>query len=120
MESGGWLVGADANTIGRVDDLRVATDGIALCDLLGGRFIAAPPGKPRCLAILGDTGAPPILVDRTLGSATLEARDMAAVPPTLRHFGAPPWWIGTCWHDARLVLLLDLAAALRATRQGQI
>ena len=51
-------------------------------------------------------------VDAALETVTMQPARLRRLPPTLRHFGAPGWWLGTTSAHDELVLLIDIVGAL--------
>lgn len=121
LRAGGWLVGADADTVRSVRYLDDADNGAAanLGVILGVRAVERGIHKPRLLAVARGAEERSLVVDQALGTRRFAVAELDPVPPVLRNFGAPAWWLGSVWVEEGLLLLLDLfeltPAAARTT-----
>lgn len=110
LRAGGWLVGADADTIRSVRYLEDESPTAAprLGSILGVRAVERGIHKPRLLVIARGEEERSLVVDQALGTRRFEVGDLDPVPRVLRNFGAPDWWLGSAWVEDGLLLLLDL------------
>jgi hypothetical protein len=111
VRCGPYTVGVEAARVRRVrraGEERAAA--LPLAQLLG--LTKVTRIRARVLAVDGDAGERLVLTEGRIRWLTVAATELRALPASLRHFGAPDWWLGTLTLGEELVLLVDLPAAV--------
>src|SRR5690242_4495371 len=102
VECGPWLVGVEGEHVVRIELSQGARGAaMSLADILGVR--GALGREARRLTVIARGERREVEVDRVVGMRAVDVRSMQALPKTLRHVGAPGFWLGTMWTDNRLV-----------------